>query len=113
MSFHVGQHVVCVDGFFAPEIAKLFKQLPLENVSYVIRGIVDGFNVDDGRPELCVGLILVGVINDPIPGFKYQGEPAFNSRRFRPLEEVRETNVRTEFIPSAGGPIKITIEEPA
>jgi hypothetical protein len=89
VSFHVGQKVVCVDDFFAPEMARLMVCLPVEGVVYVIRAIFEGNSLDDGRPEKTLALLLVGLVNPgpPLPGAKERG---FNAKRFRPLDEVKK-----------------------
>ena len=86
--FAIGQKVVCIDDFFAPEIAALFNALPVENVVYVVRAIHEGNNYDDGKPERATVLLLVGVVNPSpaIPGAKERG---FSSKRFRPLDELK------------------------
>lgn len=87
--FHIGQKVVCIDDYFAPEIAALYQTLPVENTTYVIRTIHEGNSLDDGRPQKATVLLLVGLTNQSPakPGAKERG---FNAKRFRPLEELRD-----------------------
>lgn len=94
--FNIGQKVVCVDDFFAPEIAMLYDALPLEGVVYVIRAIHEGNNYDDGKAQKVIVLLLVGIVNQAPakPGGKERG---FNSKRFRDLEELKDESKQSEL----------------
>jgi hypothetical protein len=97
-NFHIGQHVVCVDDFFAPEIARLLDAMPVEGVVYVIRAIHEGVSFDDGRPEKVTTLLLVGLVN-PAPAKPGAKERGFNSKRFRPLDELKSKAKKEDLTP--------------
>lgn len=88
-----GDKVVCVDDYFAPEIAALLQQFPKDGQTYVIREVFEGESIDDGRPaKRVLTLLLTGIYNprQTIPPFHERG---FNAKRFRPLEELKKVQV--------------------
>lgn len=107
-----GQHVVCIDDFFAPEIAALYDALPVEGHQYVIREVHEGNSLDDGRPEKVVALLLVGLVN-PSPSKPGAKERGFNAKRFRPLEELkdkaRDNNLTSEELECIVGRAELAV----
>lgn len=88
MAMIVGQKVVCVDDKFPPEVAQFYKSLPKKDQIYVIREVKIGVNWKAEPGEVCV--YLVGLVNprSDTPPFPERG---FNSERFRPLDEIKES----------------------
>lgn len=88
-----GQKVVCIDAKFSEGIRKLYTDLPVEGVVYVVRGVYVGVGYMTGlREEGEVGVYLIG-LNNPrnnVPPFRERG---FAAVRFKPLEEMKEANV--------------------
>lgn len=86
MSFHIGQQVVCVNDRFSadPGWRRAVLRFPQLKAIYTIREIIIGEDV--GQPGL-IGFCFYEIVNPPtLP----HGEPAFNSKNFRP---VRPTNI--------------------
>jgi hypothetical protein len=84
MSFHVGQQVVCVNDRFSRDMRwrQTVRNFPILNSIYTIREI----HVEGALVGFCFHEIL-----NPCRWFAAGfGEPAFNSRNFRP---VRTTNI--------------------
>jgi hypothetical protein len=84
MSFHVGQQVVCVNDRFSRDMRwrRTVRNFPVLNSIYTIREI----HVEGPLVGFCFHEIL-----NPYTRFAAGfGEPAFNSRNFRP---VRTTNI--------------------
>ena len=86
MSFHIGQQVVCVSDQFSanPGWRRAVLSFPQIKAIYTIREIVLGEDV--GQPGL-IGFCFYEITNPPALEL---GEPAFNSKNFRP---VRSTNI--------------------
>jgi hypothetical protein len=84
MSFHVGQRVVCVCVNFSrePVWRGVVHTFPALGSVYTIRSICE---VDD-----LIGFCFEEMINPPAHFSRGFAEPAFDSRRFRP---VRTTNI--------------------
>lgn len=94
-----GQKIVCVDDKFAPPVRKLFKQLPVANVvytvraTYVARGHLNSLTPEAERKDGEIGVLLEEIKNPADPYLKsgLTAEPGFNSERFAPLDERRQT----------------------
>lgn len=88
----IGQHVVCVNGRFEPEIAKLYTSLPVERVTYVIRDVRLGARTERGKKIGDVSLLLIGLINPKAEGREDSplAERGFSQDRFRPLDEMKD-----------------------
>ena len=84
MSFHIGQQVVCVSDQFSSDIRwrRTVQLFPVRRAIYTIREIhVEG---------PLMGFCFYEIVN-PCTWFAAgYGEPAFNSRNFRP---VKKTNI--------------------
>ncbi len=84
MSFHVGQQVVCVNDRFSSDKRwrRTVRTFPILNTVYTIREIhIDG---------PLVGFCFYQIVNPRTWFAAGLGEPAFNSRNFRP---VKTTNI--------------------
>lgn len=85
-NLETGNHVLCIDDYFAPMIKTLMKQRPVKGQSYVIRdvllGVIHPERVGDVR------VLLIGVVNDS-PNGKALCERGFRSSRFRKLDELK------------------------
>lgn len=97
----VGQKVICVDAKFPEGIEKIYDQLPVKDIVYVIRQVSLGVNLKGEPGEVC--LLLIGLLNPKSSTAPFP-ERGFNSERFRPLEEQKERNTNrknnkeTEFV---------------
>ena len=82
MSFHVGQLVVCVNVDFSlePTWRSAVRTYPQLNSIYTIRSICE----ENGL----IGLYFEEFINPPARFSCGLAEPAFDSRRFRPLRRT-------------------------
>lgn len=89
----VGQKVVCIDGKFDEVIKTFYTALPVEGVTYVIRGMGVGFSPKRECGEVWVTLIG---LNNPRSAKAPFPERAFNAMRFRPLDEIQEENSGTK-----------------
>jgi hypothetical protein len=88
--FVTGQKVVCVDDHFPLGIQKFYSALPKKDVVYVVRGTTVGIGLDMQEGEICV--YLVGLVN-PCSSKPPHRERGFKAERFRPLDELEDTNV--------------------
>ena len=91
MAIEAGSKVVCVDGKFDEWVKKLYTELPVEGVVYVVRDVLIGVAHGEGaEPRGTVRLLLIGV-NNPIPekGTSASHERGFKIERFRELEELQ------------------------
>lgn len=88
-----GQKVVCVNGKFDESIKRFYSALPVEGVTYEIRGSTVGISPRGEEGELCV--YLVGLVNpcSEVAPFRERG---FNAERFAPLEELPPLKVERE-----------------
>jgi len=89
MSFKPGMKVVCINGDFSmhPMIHEHYQELPKQDAVYTIREV---------RPMGAEGGILLEEIkNDSVYFAHFQGklEPAFNPKRFVPLDELESEEV--------------------
>jgi hypothetical protein len=95
--FTTGQKVVCVNGEFPDWIKKLYRELPVKDVVYVVRGTTVGVgygsNGREDEGEICV--YLVG-LNNPTSNKPPYRERGFKWDRFRPLETTTETNAESQ-----------------
>lgn len=84
MSFHIGQRVVCVNDRFSSDKRwrRTVQRFPALNTVYTIREI----HVEASLSGFC----FYEIINPRTWFAAGYGEPAFNSRNFRP---VRTTNI--------------------
>jgi hypothetical protein len=84
MSFYVGQQVVCVNIDFSrePTWRAAVKTFPQMNSVYTIRSICEAGDL--------IGFCFHEFVNPPAHFSRGFAEPAFDSRRFRP---VRRTNI--------------------
>lgn len=96
---NIGDKVVCIDDWFAPEIAQLYTALPVEGQTYVVRAIHSGRHLDDGQPRDCIVILLVGLVN-PSPELAGGKERGFKSERFRKLDEL-QSETKTHLCKSA------------
>jgi hypothetical protein len=94
--FLTGQHVVCIDGKFDTKIKKFYTALPVEGVSYVVRGSTVGISPEMQDGELCV--YLTGLQN-PCSSKPPYRERGFKAERFRPLEEMTEEEIKAMSAP--------------
>ena len=89
-NYGVGDKVVCVDGKFYEGAKRIYKELPVELRTYVVRDLRVGValapllnqRVRTGE----VSVLLVGVTNPP-QGGRSKVEPGFAHWRFVKLEE--------------------------
>ena len=74
---------------------KFYTALPKAGVVYVIREMSVGISLHGEEGEVCV--LLVGLHNprSSTPPFPERG---FKAERFRPLDEIKEENARTETV---------------
>jgi len=87
LNYGIGDKVVCVDDKFPPAIGKLYDALPVKDSTYVVRDIRLGINL---TLEGDVSVLLIGLVN-PKADSKSALERGFRADRFRPLQEMRET----------------------
>ena len=82
--FEPGENVVCIDDKFPQWVVALYKELPKKGTTYVVRDIVAGHNIPEGRKnDIAVLLVgMVGHIN------KLGTENGFGCHRFRRPDEV-------------------------
>lgn len=83
-----GSHVLCVADEALPEIRALFRHWPVKGEHYVVRDVLIG--VHHPKIEGSVRLLLVGMKNDS-PNGNAMNERGYNVRRFRKLEQVKES----------------------
>jgi hypothetical protein len=84
MSFHIGQQVVCISDKFSCDMRwrRTVRTFPVLNAIYTIREIhVEG---------ALMGFCFYQIVNPRTLFAAGYGEPAFNSRNFRP---VKATNI--------------------
>ena len=89
----VGSKVVCIDDKFPLGIEKFYTALPKAGVVYVIREMSVGISLQGEEGEVCV--LLVG-LNNPRSNKPPFPERGFKAERFRPLDELKEENARTQ-----------------
>jgi hypothetical protein len=95
-----GQKVVCVDDAFPDAVKKFYWKLPVKGVTYTVRDLVPGIDVNGELGEMCVYLVeLINPCSDAPP----YPERGFKAERFRPLETDDETNEELEDVPDAIG----------
>lgn len=88
--FIKGQPVVCINDTFPPELARMYKQLPVKGNTYRVRDVYLG-QERKGKGAETVGITLYELRNPPD---KQLREIGFNAERFAPLEELpEETNI--------------------
>lgn len=92
--FQTGQKVVCVDGKFDPVILKFYKEVPVEGVTYTVRGTTVGISPKGEEGELCVYVVE---LNNPCSEKPPHMERGFNANRFAPLEVDAETNYEYDY----------------
>lgn len=90
----VGQKVVCVDDVFPPAVNELYVALPKAGKVYVIRNVELGCNWKGEPGEVC--LLLIGLHNPRSSKAPFR-ERGFNAERFRPLDEMTETETKQNF----------------
>lgn len=91
--YEIGDKVVCADGKFFDGVKRLYKQLPVEGQTYVVRDIRIGValgpllsqKVEIGE----ISVLLVGVVNDLQTG-KSKVERGFAHWRFVKLDEWKQ-----------------------
>jgi hypothetical protein len=94
--FVKGQKVVCINGDFPPEAAKLFVELPRKDSVYTVRGVYIGrgnyYKHESGQKDGEIGVLLEEIKNPSDPSLRkgLNGELGFNSERFAPLETEEE-----------------------
>jgi len=97
MSFHVGQQVVCVNDRFSRDMRwrQTVRNFPILNSIYTIREIyVEG---------PLVGFCFQEILN-PCTWFAAGfGEPAFNSRNFRPVKTTSIEVFKKLLLPTTRG----------
>ena len=81
-----GNRVVCIDGEFELGIRQFYDELPVQGVTYTVRDICPGRDIE-GQPE--VAIRLVELVNPTQGGSSI--ERAFNAGRFAPLEELPDS----------------------
>lgn len=93
-TYNIGDKVVCVDDKFPALVNTLYKELPKEGQTYVVRDMQLGVTCD-GRRQGEVSVLLIGVNNPhgPPPGDKERG---FAGWRFVPLAEFRRVEEKIE-----------------
>lgn len=93
-TYNTGDKVVCVDDKFPPLVDTLYKELPKEGQTYVVRDMQLGVTCD-GKRQGEVAVLLVGLKNPhgPPPGNRERG---FAGWRFVPLAEFRRAAQREE-----------------
>ncbi len=90
----VGQKVVCVDDRFPNPLAKYYTNLPVKGTTYTVRAVYLGRAIMHGKAGASdgeIGILLVELKNPPDPRNKYGQELGFNSIRFRPLDELKDS----------------------
>ncbi len=98
--FDVGDKVVCVDGEFFPGLVlRLYKQLPVEGSTYVVREVRLGVALGKLATERVrtgeVSVLLVGVVNPPQLG-RSKVEPGFAYWRFRKLSDLKSEAAKAD-----------------
>ncbi len=90
-----GQKVVCVDDVFAEAVKKFYWKLPVKGVTYTVRDLVPGIDINGELGEMCVYLVdLINPCSDTPP----YPERGFRAERFRPLETDTETNEQSDDV---------------
>ena len=94
IDYDVGDKVVCVDGKFFEGAKRIYKELPVELRTYVVREMRVGVALEPLlRKKVRTGevsVLLVGVVNPP-QGGRSKVEPGFAGWRFVKLEEFNNT----------------------
>ena len=92
IDYDVGDKVVCVDGKFFEGAKRIYKELPVELQTYVVRELRVGVALEPLlRKKVRTGevsVLLVGVTNPP-QGGRSKVEPGFAHWRFVKLEEFQ------------------------
>lgn len=81
-----GQKVVCIDDTFPLGIEKFYVALPKKGVTYVIRDVTLGVNLQGQEGEIAITLVGLHNPKSATPPFPERG---FKAERFRPLEDDR------------------------
>lgn len=101
-NFDVGDHVVCVNDKFHPELHPFIPNQPVEGESYVVRDIRLGINLD---MQGDVSILLIGLVN-PFSNAAHGKERGFSDDRFIKLSEHKEVMteldniIREELLPA-------------
>jgi hypothetical protein len=93
-NFDVGDHVVCVNGKFQPELHPFIPNQPAEGGSYVVRDIRLGINFD---MQGDVSVLLVGLSN-PFSSAAHGKERGFSADRFVKLSEYQEVTSEADTL---------------
>jgi hypothetical protein len=106
--FSTGQKVVCVDDKFPAWVKKLYTALPVEGVTYVVRGSTVGvsFSPAFSEGEICV--YLIGLVNPKSFKAPFR-EFGFKAERFRPLDELQGRQEEHEL---QSDPLQVEIAVP-
>ena len=93
-NYSVGDKVVCVDDKFPPVTKDLYKELPKQGRTYVVRDMRLGVSLGPGRKGE-VATLLVGMKNPhgPPPASEERG---FAAWRFVPLAEFRKVEAKVD-----------------
>ncbi|MEI6731148.1 MAG: hypothetical protein WCK90_00555 [archaeon] len=91
-----GDHVVCIDDKFKPQVAELYTALPKEGFSYVVREVRLGIRADCKTGDL--SLLLVGLVN-PKADSRSKLERGFSETRFRKLDELKDKTRQSKTEP--------------
>jgi hypothetical protein len=101
--FDVGQKVVCVDDSIHPEIACLYTALPVKHTVYTIRDCEPGrakwVSDQKGWDSVDMKVLLAELVN-PLDPSTLKGCPSelgFAARRFRPLDELVDSEEEREL----------------
>lgn len=79
-----GMKVVCINDQFPDWTKKLYKRMPVKDVTYTVRDVFLGRGLQgDGE----VGITLHEIINPPDPTHIGKSEMGFSSERFAPLQD--------------------------
>jgi hypothetical protein len=98
--FDVNDKVVLVDDKWPRAVLYLYQNLPIKGPTYVVRAIRFGADLErltmDMREEGEPSVLLVGITN---PSHKGK-ENGFAMRRFRKLDELTQTETKTDQKPT-------------
>src|ERR1041385_4655819 len=90
--YDIGDKVVCIDANFFDGVKALYKQLPVQDQTYVVRDMRIGVAMVAGCPLVKTGevsTLLIGVVNPKSTASPFH-ERGFAGWRFMPLQEWNE-----------------------
>lgn len=96
--FLTGQKIVLVDDRWPAWVFQVYTQLPIKDQTYTVRKVCMRREDprDKGSETATIAVLLQEMVNPNDPTFKGESELGFRAERFRPLEELTETEIMGE-----------------